>query len=204
MGVRNYLVEGVSGTGKSSVCRELQRRGYSAVNGDTELAYQGDPDTGEPLAVAAHEHHIWDVDRVRALIANQNHEMTFFCGGSRNFSTFVDLFDGVFVLQIDADTLNRRLDDRPEDEWGGRPADRELIVRLHRTQEDVPTDATVIDATAPLSHVVDEILRHAVNAAAGLTTSSPRTVRAGRTSRGPASPLRCSRPCPSCRSAPRR
>ncbi len=166
MGVRNYLVEGVSGTGKTSVCRELQRRGYVAINGDTELAYQGDPDTGEPLAVAAHEHHIWDVDRVRALIANQTEDMTFFCGGSRNFSTFVGLFDGVFVLQIDVDTLNRRLDDRPEDEWGGRAAERELIVRLHRTQEDVPGHATVIDATAPLGNVVDEILRHVVNAAA--------------------------------------
>jgi gluconate kinase len=164
MGVRNYLVEGVSGTGKSSVCRELQRRGYSAINGDTELAYQGDPETGEPLAVGAHEHHIWDVDRVNARIANHKEEMTFFCGGSRNFSKFVGLFDGVFVLQIDVDTLHRRLDDRPADEWGGKPADRELIVRLHRTQEDVPGNATVIDATAPLSQVVDEILRHAVTA----------------------------------------
>jgi thymidylate kinase len=166
VGVRNYLVEGVSGTGKSSVCRELQRRGYFAVNGDTELAYQGDPDTGEPLAGAAHEHHIWDVDRVRALIANPNEEMTFFCGGSRNFSKFVGLFDGVFVLQVDVGTLKRRLDDRSEDEWGGRPAERELILCLHRTQKDVPGNATVIDGTARLSHVVDEILRHAVNAAA--------------------------------------
>lgn len=41
MGVRNYLVEGVSGTGKTSVCRELQRRGHHAVNGDTELANKG-------------------------------------------------------------------------------------------------------------------------------------------------------------------
>jgi broad-specificity NMP kinase len=37
---RNYLVEGVSGTGKSSVCDELRRRGYKAINGDRELAYR--------------------------------------------------------------------------------------------------------------------------------------------------------------------
>jgi predicted ATPase len=30
MGMRNYLIEGVSGTGKTSVCKELQRRGYFA------------------------------------------------------------------------------------------------------------------------------------------------------------------------------
>jgi thymidylate kinase len=163
MGVRNYLIEGVSGTGKTAVCRELQRRGYRAINGDTELAYQGDPDTGEPLAEAAHEHHIWDVDLVRSLVADQDEEIAFFCGGSRNFTTFIGLFDGVFVLEVDLDTLNERLDGR-QDEWGSRPAERELILRLHRTQEDVPRNGTVIDATAPLSHVVDEILRHATAA----------------------------------------
>ena len=34
MGKRNYLIEGVSGTGKTSVCQELRRRGYVAINGD--------------------------------------------------------------------------------------------------------------------------------------------------------------------------
>ena len=48
MGVRNYLIEGVSGTGKTAVCTELQRRGYQAIHGDRELAYQGDPETGTP------------------------------------------------------------------------------------------------------------------------------------------------------------
>jgi predicted ATPase len=31
MAKRNYLVEGVSGTGKSSVCDELRRRGYKLL-----------------------------------------------------------------------------------------------------------------------------------------------------------------------------
>lgn len=158
MGIRNYLVEGVSGTGKTSVCRELQRRGFHAVNGDTELAYQGDPETGEPLAGVAHEHHIWDVARVRALVADRSVPVTFFCGGSRNHARFVDLFDGVFVLEIGPGTLLRRLASRPEDEWGGRPAERELALRLQQTKEDLP-HGTAIDATAPLADVVDEILR---------------------------------------------
>jgi hypothetical protein len=34
-------------------------------------------------------------------------------------------------------------------------------VRLHRTREDTPEDAVLIDATAPLSDVVDEIVRRA-------------------------------------------
>jgi len=38
MDTRNFLMEGVSGTGKTSVCIELQRRGYHAIHGDRELA----------------------------------------------------------------------------------------------------------------------------------------------------------------------
>ncbi|HXC54368.1 MAG TPA: AAA family ATPase [Rhizomicrobium sp.] len=158
MGIRNYLIEGVSGTGKTSVCRELQRRGCHAVNGDTALAYQGDPKTGKPVAGLAHAHHIWNVDKVRALAADHSHAASFFCGGSRNFASFLDVFDRVFVLEVDSDTLTRRLAARPETEWGGRPAERQLIVRLHATKEDVPKGGVAIDATAPIERVVDAIL----------------------------------------------
>lgn len=160
MGRRNYLIEGLSGTGKTSVCDELQRRGHHAIHGDRELAYQGDPETGEPTEVGGHEHHIWNVDKVKALVADRDEAATFFCGGSRNFSKFIDLFDGIFVLEVDLATLNRRLDERPDDEWGGgKPTERELIVRWHQTKQDVPENGVVIDVAVPIEHVVDEILR---------------------------------------------
>ncbi|CUR61911.1 conserved hypothetical protein [metagenome] len=159
MGVRNYLVEGVSGTGKTSVCRELQRRGHHAVNGDTDLAYQGDPVTGRPIDSAVHGHHIWDVGRVHRLVADHSTPVTFFCGGSRNHASFLDVFDEVFVLRVDLETLLRRLAQRGDDEWGGKPEERDLVVRLHRSGEDVPAVGIPIDATRPLAEVVDEILR---------------------------------------------
>lgn len=162
MGIRNYLIEGVSGTGKTSVCKELRRRGYQAINGDTDLAYQGDPVTGEPTDLRSHWHHIWRVDAVRALAADRSEAVTFFCGGSRNFRQFLDVFDGVFVLEIDLDTLHRRLDQRPDDEFGARQEERDLIVRLHRTGEDTPSNGIPIDATAPLADVVDEIVRRSM------------------------------------------
>ncbi|KGM30276.1 AAA family ATPase [Inquilinus limosus] len=158
MGVRNYLIEGVSGTGKTSVCSELRRRGHHVIDGDTELAYQGDPETGEPVEGFAHEHHIWNVGKLKALVADKTHAMSFFCGGSRNFSRFIHLFDGVFVLDVDIDTLNRRLASRPEDQFGGRAIEREFIARLHATKEDVPKSGAIIDARAPIPRVADEIL----------------------------------------------
>jgi hypothetical protein len=164
MGVKNYLIEGVSCTGKTSVCDELQRRGYHSINGDTDLAYWGDPKTGEPLDGSTYEHHtwIWDVDKVRTLVADQSHAASFFCGGSRNFDRFINLFDGVFVLEVDLDTLNRRLALRTEDEWGGRASEGESYARIqHATKEDIPKNAIIIDATVPIARVVGAILGNA-------------------------------------------
>lgn len=161
MGVRNYLIEGLSGTGKTSVCDELQRRGYQAIHGDRELAYRGNPETGEPTESIGHEHHIWDVDKLKTLVANHEEPVTFFCGGSRNFAKFIALFDAVFVLEVDLDTLNRRLDERPDSEWGGnKPTDRDLIAQWHRSKEDVPPNGIPIDATTSIPQVVDSILRY--------------------------------------------
>ena len=98
MGKRNYLIEGVSGTGKTAVAEELQRRGYHVIHGDRQLKYRGDPQTGEPVVEPVHasemdravwqqEHLLWDVDQVKSVVADHGQAISFFCGGSRNFST---------------------------------------------------------------------------------------------------------------------
>lgn len=158
MGVRNYLVEGVSCAGKTTVATELERRGHHVVHGDRVLAYQGDPVSGEPLPGFHHEHHVWDVDEVRRIVADHSTPVTFFCGGSRNHARFVDLFDEVLVLELDRATLVERLAARPADEFGADPEQRALVLRLHASREDLP-DGVAVDATRPLAEVVDEIER---------------------------------------------
>ncbi len=158
MAKRNYLIEGGSGTGKSSLCRELRKRGYKAIDGDNELAYQGDPATGKRTEGLGHENHIWDVDKVREIAANEDDEIIFFCGGSRNFDKFIDLFDKVFVLDVDTETLKRRLESRAADDWGGNDKEKEFILRLHATKEDIP-EGMIIDTARPLNEVVDAIVK---------------------------------------------
>ena len=71
----------------------------------------------------------------------------------------MDLFDAVFVLEVDVETLNWRLH-----QCGGpvrRRSGSATSLRLHRTKEDLPTNGVVIDATAPLDQVVDEIVSRA-------------------------------------------
>ena len=83
-----------------------------------------------------------------------------FAGAGNAFNQIIsNAFDSVFVLEVDLDTLNRRLDKRPENEWGGKQTERELIARLHQTEEDIPKYGIIIDGTAPITRVVDEIVR---------------------------------------------
>ncbi|MBC3760951.1 AAA family ATPase [Quadrisphaera oryzae] len=158
MGRHNHLVDGVSCSGKTTVGEELQRRGHHVVHGDRELAYRGDPVTGAPVADGGHEHHLWDVAKVRALLADTTHEVTYFCGGARNHAEFTAAWDGVLVLTVDRATLLRRLDARPADEFGAAPEERALVEELHRTGRDLP-EGTPVDATRPVAQVVDEIER---------------------------------------------
>jgi broad-specificity NMP kinase len=169
MGMKNILVEGVSGSGKTTVAEELERRGHHVIHGDRELGYFGDPETGVALdkptfdteaksVIWLNAHWIWSVEKVKTLIADHVHPVTFFCGNSRNFHHFILLFDKVFILTVDHNTLMQRLVRRPEDEFGGRAVERELIARLHRTEEDLPKSGVRIDATRAVRAVVDELL----------------------------------------------
>lgn len=164
MAHRNYLIEGSSGAGKTAVATELERRGYHVVHGDRVLAYQGDPQTGARLTPPPgdlqfiSDHHIWDLDQVRAIIADKTHEQTFFCGGSRNWHKFIAEIDAVFLLELDRETLERRIDSRV-DEWGSEPEERAIIMALYETRTYQP-EGIHIDASRPLADVVDAILGH--------------------------------------------
>jgi hypothetical protein len=65
MAKRNYLVEGLSGTGKSSVYEELIRRGYNAISTDRAWAYHADPHTGLPAGSVDHDNWMWDQHNLR-------------------------------------------------------------------------------------------------------------------------------------------
>ena len=57
--------------------------------------------------------------------------------------------------------MNLQIDERvaldPTD-FGGKPEERELIVQLYATKEQVPKNAMSIDATQRITRVVDDIL----------------------------------------------
>jgi gluconate kinase len=149
------LVEGLSGTGKSSVYEELIRRGYKAISTDRAWKSLVDPDTGLPVRPV---HSTWDTKRAVSELESPEPEVLFVCGSSRNRDSFLPHFTKTFNLRIDDDTMRRRLQERTNNDFGKQPEEFELMLRLNRSDEK-PAGAIDVDATQPLDQVVDELLR---------------------------------------------
>jgi gluconate kinase len=157
MAKRNYLVEGLSGSGKSSVYEELVRRGYTAISTDRAWAYHADPDTGRPGGPVQHDTFMWDRQKAVSELESSEPEVLFVCGSSRNRDRFLRYFTKIFNLRIDDDTVRGRLQRRTDDDWPLGQAGIELMLRLNRSDEK-PAGAIDLDATQPLKQVVDELL----------------------------------------------
>ena len=146
MAERNYLVEGLSGAGKSSVYEELIRRGYRAIS--TDRAWKR----------RAGSVSVWDDEKALGELEKPEPAVLFVCGSSSNRDRFLPYFTAVFNLRIDDDTMRRRLRERTNNDYGKQPAELELMLTLNRRGEK-PAGAIDVDATQPIDRVVDELLR---------------------------------------------
>ena len=158
MAKRNYLVEGLSGAGKSSVYEELIRRGYRAISTDRAWKYYADPDTGLRGGPRRSDNSMWDEQRAVSELESPEPDVLFVCGSSRNRDRFLPYFTKVFNLRIDDHTMRRRLRDRTNNDFGKQREELELMLGLNRSDEK-PAGAIDVDATQPLHDVVDELLR---------------------------------------------
>ena len=158
MAERNYLVEGLSGAGKSSVYEELIRRGYPAVSTDRAWSYHADPDTGLRGGPRHFDNFVWDEQRALGELECAEPDVLFVCGSSRNRDRFLPQFTKVFNLRIDDETMVQRLRERTNNDFGKQPEQVERMLALNRSDVK-PLGAIDLDATKPLEEVVDELLR---------------------------------------------
>jgi hypothetical protein len=176
MAKRNYLVEGLSGAGKSSVYEELIGRGYKAITTDRAWKSRAGPNTGL-RSPPIHQSSMWEERKALSELERSEPEVLFVCGSGGNRDRFLPYFTKVFNLCIDDDTMRRRLRERTNNDFGKQPEEFELMLRLNRNGEK-PPGAIDVDATQPLDQVVDEVLRLAdcrpVNADATPTAWSKR------------------------------
>ncbi len=163
-----YLVTGRGGSGKSTICRELQRRGYPAFDADQVpgLCRWENRQTGEPIEVdpAGYINYkkiawAWQDKIFKQLF--KSHEDLVLCGSSSNQEDYQSLFDAMFVLMLDEKTHDHRLQTRDFD-YGKHPDLRRELVERHQlfAKRMIASGAIAIDATKSLEKVVDDILLH--------------------------------------------
>jgi broad-specificity NMP kinase len=162
------LVTGQAGSGKSSVAAELRRRGLTAYDTDAmpEVTGFDDVETGLPAARESMQHPIdfrrvswnWRLDALDALLSSDDD--VFVCAITSNTVEQAHLFDRVFVLVPDRETLAKRLRERTGNSFGKHPAESEPVLDHNDViaAEWRARGGIAIDSSRPLEDVVDELL----------------------------------------------
>ncbi len=166
-------ITGNSGAGKSTVRKELQRRGYEAHDTDDDgITTWFDKATGKPIERSEdensrtkewYEQHEWQMSRQKAeeFAERAKNKPIFLCGSPENGDDMLDLYDTVICLVLDKQTLRHRIASRTDHDFGKAPDELESILGWHDSFQDRYRDygAVIIDVRRPLDKVVDDILR---------------------------------------------
>lgn len=170
----SYLLTGLAGTGKTTVLKELARRSIATVDADFDPAITGwiSKETGRLVVpwsagqTTAPEGSTWGWDRhkVTELAANPPGNPFFFGGNTAGMEVFYPLFDRVFALTADDETIRTRLTsprDNPHG-YGKKPEHiaETLAANQYFARQEAGRGAVLIDATLPVASIADQILRH--------------------------------------------
>ncbi|MFC4337533.1 AAA family ATPase [Salininema proteolyticum] len=153
------LITGLSGTGKSSLLRELSERGFRVVDTDFD-GWRVPPDGSAPDSTVARPDWIWDGDRMRELLTEEVDGVLFVSGCVDNQGEFRDLFDEVILLSVPEQTVRERLSSRAADVYGGSPADLERELKLREEVEPLLRESATLelDTSGSLEVLADEVV----------------------------------------------
>ncbi len=148
--VKRILLTGMSGTGKSSIVRELVARGYKAVDTDDGWC-EPQPDGRQQ----------WREDAIQALLTTEDADVLFVAGCEENQAKFHAQFDHIVLLSAPLETLVERLATRTNNPYG------KTHEEFYRFLDDLETVEPQlrrvanheVSTTVPLDEVVTTLLR---------------------------------------------
>lgn len=166
------LVTGVSTSGKSTIARELSKRGYEAY--DTEhngISAWYNKKTGIRTAEFGQipertktwmDQHEWriSIDWVKEIAKQAHSKRIFLCGGGANESEVRAMCQKVFWLQTDAITIHKRVTIPRDHTYGTEPHELASAIEANKRKEKEykAYGASIVNATQPIEEVIDEII----------------------------------------------
>ncbi len=165
-----YLVTGYPGTGKSSIAKELARRGRIAYDTEAMRGYMHAEDlqSGKRIPIPrpvprgwfdTTGAYNWDILRVTTLL--QKDDDVYICALADNQESFYDAFDKIFLLLLDEPLLQHRIELRTTTDYGKEHDEMADILLMHRRFESslLNAGAIPINVQKSLHDVVEEIIR---------------------------------------------
>lgn len=160
-----YLITGMSGSGKSSLVREMGRRGYGAIDiDDNGLCHWEHVDTGQHAEYSSGMNldwllqHKWvlDIKKFNTALSLLSQEDIFVCGMAHNIRDFLDRFEKIFLLQAPRQVIYERLRNRDEEGAFGKSPDE--IAVIFEEQQDF-TDSLLEAGAIPVAsnHSLEDI-----------------------------------------------
>jgi dephospho-CoA kinase len=149
--LRRVLVTGMSGTGKSTVLTELERRGFAVVETDVASWSEWSEEDGG---------FVWREELIEELLDREYETTLYISGTVSNQGRFYPRFDAVVLLSAPTDVLLSRIESRTTNEFGKSSEERERIINdIAQVEPLLRATAThEVDATQPVTAVVAELV----------------------------------------------
>jgi adenylate kinase family enzyme len=165
-----FYIKGTPGAGKSAICLELLEHGYEAIDADGS-------DIGGPYNNATNQRvvypksapspewfneHSWRLipEQIEALSTRAKNKTIFLCGTADNEDEVWHLFDRVIFLNVDRETIRKRIAGRTENTYGQTPHELKLI--MEKFDKDIlkrdRPNVIRVDASKPIAEVTQAII----------------------------------------------
>lgn len=166
-------ITGAPGSGKSSLQQELENRGYETHDLDnSSLGGPHNKSTNKLVTIPPtdqrtpewFDEHEWRIypDAIKKLKSKASEKDIYICGVAASDGEILPLFDKIFYLDIDDETLKYRLSSRADNDYGQNDFEVSEILQRKHDLDTKFTDSNVvhIDSSQSLDKVTDDIVNH--------------------------------------------
>lgn len=159
-----YYITGVSGTGKTTLARELAKQGYKTIDQDKLCVWKNNqtlererfyPGIGKEFL----ENHDWycDISKLNSILEENHDRPVFVVGVSANQNEYLDTFTKIFLLKVRPEIFFERIDKREDNLFGKHQSEKDHIMSWYEDYEKEMIDKGAIEINGEVS--VDQVIK---------------------------------------------